>query len=271
MNSHTSSSNFHNYFPWCLPRWTIPNPCVSNPHPAGPSPQMFPMPGTGSWRQERVRGIHLSVEELIKITPALTLLISTPYGSRRRKKKSKQELVEMLARTHRPGRPGWPLRWSRLWKCSSEKGELPVMTMTASFLSNINIPAGSLFSPRGKAIVPLWKLSVKAWNLPLIFFPSARLFACIQVTCQPVTSSSDGLIPSEQRSKQLSRERWERACLFHKAPPQRRIFSQPRPRQRFWHLHQSESETLIPEKIGFFPHIPAWNETHLVYVRTLGD
>lgn len=45
------------------------------------------------------------------------------------------------------------------------------MTMMASFLSNINIPAGSLFFPRGKAIVPFWKLSVKAWNVPLIFFP----------------------------------------------------------------------------------------------------
>lgn len=92
------------------------------------------------------------------------------------------------------------------------KKKSPMMTMMASFLSNINIPAGSLFSPQGKVIVPFWKLSVNAWNVPLIFFPSARLFACIQVMCQPVTSSTDGLISSEQRSKQLS---WEGCvCVF---------------------------------------------------------
>lgn len=59
------------------------------------------------------------------------------------------------------------------------------------------------FSPQGKVIVPIWKLPVSAWNVPWIFFPCAPLFARIQVMCQPVTSSTDGLISSEQRSKQL--------------------------------------------------------------------
>lgn len=53
-----------------IPAWATPAH-----HRPGPSPQMFPMPTTGSRRQKRVRGIHLSVEDFIKITPALGLVV----------------------------------------------------------------------------------------------------------------------------------------------------------------------------------------------------
>ena len=132
------------------------------------------------------------------------------------------------------------------------------------------------FFPQGKVIVPFWKLSVNAWNVPLIFFPSARLFACIQVMCQPVTSSTDGLISSEQRSKQLSREGWACVCvcvcvwggldrphsvvlLWHvkcKLPEETEIF---------WeicdfcmktpHYYQTKSQTVIPLRETVFWHI----------------
>lgn len=236
MNSHTSSSNFHNYFPWCLLRWTIPNPCVSNPHPAGPSPQMFPMPGTGSWRQERVRGIHLSVEELIKITPALRLLLSTPAEGGG----GEEMPVEVLARTHRPGRPGWPLRWSRLWKCSSEKREPPVMTMTASFLSNINIPAGSLFPPGAKPLFhfesSLWRLETFPWYffLRLVYLLVSRWRANLshqaqtawfprsrgQNNCQgrggSVRVSSTKRLPRDGYSVNRGRDRGSDICISQK-------------------------------------------------------
>lgn len=53
-----------------IPAWATPaHRCP------GPSPQTFPMPRSGSWRQKRVRGILLSVEDFIKISPAPGLFI----------------------------------------------------------------------------------------------------------------------------------------------------------------------------------------------------
>lgn len=86
-----------------------------------------------------------------------------------------------------------------------------VMTMMASFPSNINIPAWSLFPP-GQSHCSILKALCECLKCSLDIFPSARLFACIQVMCQPATSSTDGLISSEQRSKQLSWEEWACVC-----------------------------------------------------------
>lgn len=84
------------------------------------------------------------------------------------------------------------------------------MTMMASFLSNINIPAWSLFPLRAKS---LFQFESSLWMLG-IFSLSAHLFVCIQVMCQTVTSSTDWLIFLEQRSKPLQQEVREAACLL---------------------------------------------------------
>lgn len=61
----------------------FPNPCTS---PPGPLPtDVPPMPGTGSRRQKRVRGIHLSVVDLVKKrTPARGVFHLTPESSQKK-------------------------------------------------------------------------------------------------------------------------------------------------------------------------------------------
>lgn len=116
------------------------------------------------------------------------------------------------------------------------------MTMMASFLSNINIPAGSLFSPGAK---PLFHFESSLWRLetfPWYFFLCS--FICLYPGDVPTCHIKHRLpyfLGAEVKTVVAGElGGWVGACLFHKAPPQRRIFSQPRPRQRFWHLHQSE-------------------------------
>lgn len=94
------------------------------------------------------------------------------------------------------------------------------MTMTASSPSNINIPAGSLLlPPRGRSHCSLLKKLCPSSICTYIyvctylyFFASLILclFAHIQVMCQPVTSSADSLVSSEQRSKPF---RWRERRL----------------------------------------------------------
>lgn len=62
----------------------FPIPCTS---PPGPLPtDVPPMPGTGSRRQKRVRGIHLSVVDLVKKkrTPARGVFHLTPESSQKK-------------------------------------------------------------------------------------------------------------------------------------------------------------------------------------------
>lgn len=144
------------------------------------------------------------------------------------------------------------------------------MTMTPSYLSNINIPAGSLFSPGAK---PLFHFESSLWRLetfPWYFFPSARLFACIQVTSQPVTSSTGCLISPEQRSKQLSGERWVHVSSTKRLP--RDGYSVSRGRDRGFDICISQQcikleckrEKSTPQKIDFFSYFCIkWNPSGL--------
>lgn len=88
-----------------IPAWATPAH-----HRPGPSPQMFPMPRTGSWRQKRVRGIHLSVEDFIKLTPVLRLFIR-----RRRVHRERRCPWKCLHKRITPD--NWPLR-TRNWENS---------------------------------------------------------------------------------------------------------------------------------------------------------
>lgn len=254
-----------------IPVWATPAH-----HRPGPSPQMFPMPTTGSWRQKRVRGIHLSVEDFIKITPALRPFIWHRRVHRKRRCAWKKNASPGTTDLHAWG---IALKIERTLKILQWKRELLVMTMMASFLSNINIPAGSLFSPGAK---PLFHFESSLWRLetfPWYFFPLLVYLLVSRWRANLSHQAQTALFPQNRGQNNChGRGGWVCVRVSSTKRLPRDGYSVSRGRDTGFDICISQKCTtleckrakLIPQKIDFF-HISALNETHLAYVRARWD
>lgn len=108
--------------------------------------------------------------------------------------------------------------------------------MMASFLSNINIPAGSLFSPPGQSHCSILKALCEGLKRSLDIFSLCR-FICLYPGDVP-TCHIKHRLPYFLRAEVKTIERW--VSLPQKHLP-RDGYSVSRGQDRgFWHLHQSE-------------------------------
>lgn len=102
------------------------------------------------------------------------------------------------------------LRYSELSECWAER-KSPTMTMMASFLSNINIPAGSLLFPPGRSHCSiLKKLSVKAWYFP----PLCRVYLLVSRWCANLSHQAQTALFPQSKGQSHSVRRETGVCVL---------------------------------------------------------